>query len=216
MPDILLEAFIAALDYFEAGFLAVFPGGEILHANLAAQEMMKSGWPIQSNNGCLQGCNKKTTAFLLDGLRQAAQCGERSFSDVSCLDICLASSGSPKGAAVATLKALSSMPFNPPPVALFVTCLGNRSACSLSGVAECFALTPAETRALQHFSEGGTIAEAALALSISENTVKTHLQNIFAKTRLARQSQLIKLINDFRPPLRGVSNAVAANHAPPQ
>ncbi|MGA9265627.1 MAG: LuxR C-terminal-related transcriptional regulator, partial [Rhodomicrobium sp.] len=59
--------------------------------------------------------------------------------------------------------------------------------------------------------EGGTVAEAAHALAVSENTVKTHLQNIFAKTRSSRQAQLMKLVNDLRPPLRRMPGANAAS-----
>ena len=52
-----------------------------------------------------------------------------------------------------------------------------------------------------------TVAEAAHALAVSENTVKTDLPNIFAKTRSARQTQLMKVVNDLRSPLRQIQRA---------
>ncbi len=207
MPNVLFEALCATLDHFHAGFVAVFPDGKILYANRTAHEMMSEGWPIQSHNGSLQACGKKATAVLSKSLRQLTENTEHSPSDEICLDICLADAASPKGAAIATMKRLGNAKLDPSPVALFVTSIRSRGDCALSAIAECFGLTPAETRTLHHFVEGGTVAEAAHALAVSENTVKTHLQNIFAKTRSSRQAQLIKLVNDLRPPLRLLAGA---------
>ena len=207
MPDVLFEALCAALDHFDSGFVVVCPDGRILHANRMAREMMAEGWPIQSNNGSLLACSKKATALLLKSLRQVTQATERSPSNDMSLDICLADAASPKGVAIATMKPLINARLDPSPVALFVTSIKSRGDCALAAIAECFGLTPAETRTLHHFVQGGTVAEAGHALAVSENTVKTHLQNIFAKTRSSRQAHLIKLINDLRPPLRQMINA---------
>ena len=206
MSDILFNALSGTLDLLDAGFVAVLPGGAILHANRFAREMMIDGWPIQSSNGVLQGWNKKTTSLLLDSLQRLEKLSECSPSNEVCLDICLADASSPKGVAFATLKPLACPGLARPPVALFVTGIESRRHCPLSGVAECFGFTPAETRTLHHILEGSTVAEAALALAVSENTVKTHLQNLFAKTRLSRQGELINLIYDFRPPLRHIAD----------
>jgi DNA-binding CsgD family transcriptional regulator len=187
----------------------VFPDGKILHANRMAHQMMSEGWPIQSNNGLLQASGKKETALLLKSLRQVEETTEDSPPEDVCLDICLANAASPKGVAIATMKLLAGATFNP--VALFVTNIRSRRDCALSAIAECFGLTRAETRTLHHFVEGGTVAEAADALAVSENTVKTHLQNIFAKTRSSRQAQLMKLVNDLRPPLRQIPRADASS-----
>jgi len=211
MPNVLFQALCATLDHFSAGFLVVFPDGKILHANRMAHQMMSEGWPIQSNNGVLQASGKKETALLLKSLRQVAETAEDSPPADIRLDICLANAASPKGFAIATMKLLASTTLNPPPVALFVTNIGSRSDCALSAIAECFGLTRAETRTLHHFVKGGTVAEAAHALAVSENTVKTHLQNIFAKTRSSRQAQLVKLVNDLRPPLRQIHRADASS-----
>ena len=204
MSDVLFQALCATLDHFDAGFVAVFPDGKILHANRMAREMMSSGWPIQSNNGCLQASSKKMTALLLSSLQRVMEAAASSPAEDVCLDICLADAASPQGVAIASMKPLHNGMSDKSlcPVALFVTSIRDRGDCALSAIAECFGLTPAETRTLHHFVEGGTVAEAGQTLAVSENTVKTHLQNIFAKTRSSRQVQLIKLVNDLRPPLR--------------
>ncbi len=50
-------------------------------------------------------------------------------------------------------------------------------------------LTPREGEVLQFVAQGSTNKEIADALFISENTVKTHLQNIMEKLHLANRSQ---------------------------
>ena len=154
MPDVLFEALCATLDHFDSGFVVVFPDGKILHANRMAHEMMAEGWPIQSNNGSLQACSKKATTLLLKSLRQVTQTTERSPSDDISLDICLADAASPKGVAIATMKPLINARLDPSPVALFVTSIKSRGDCALAAIAECFGLTPAETRTLHHFVAG--------------------------------------------------------------
>ncbi len=202
MGNGLFAALCAALDQFDAGFVAVFPDGKILHANRIAHEMMSDGWPIQACDGALQASSKKATVLLLKGLQHVTENSDGSLSEDICLDICLADAASSRGVAVATIKRLAGAKLDPPPVGLFVTNIRRRGDCALSAIADCFGLTPAETRTLHHFVEGGTVAEAARALAVSENTVKTHLQNMFAKTRSSRQTQLIKLVRDLTPPLQ--------------
>src|SRR4029077_7500218 len=57
-----------------------------------------------------------------------------------------------------------------------------------------FNLTPAEVHLCMRLCEGESLSEAAEFNSISINTAKTHLKNIFSKTRTVRQSQLIALL----------------------
>ncbi len=211
MSNLLFEALCATLDELSAGFIVAYPDGKILHANRIAQDMMDAGWPIRSLDGFVQGDGRKSTASLLNGLREVADMAERLPAQDCCLDICLSDIACPQGAAIATMKPLACAKLNGSNhvVALFVTGIGSRDRCALSSIAKCFGLTPAETKALRHFVEGGTVANVASALHISENTVKTHLQSIFAKTRSSRQPQLIKLVNDLTPPLRPLANVRA-------
>jgi DNA-binding NarL/FixJ family response regulator len=69
-------------------------------------------------------------------------------------------------------------------------------------VAWLYKLTPSELRVLGAIIEVGGVSAVAEALGISEATVKTHLQHLFEKTGLRRQTDLVKLIAGHANPLR--------------
>jgi DNA-binding CsgD family transcriptional regulator len=59
---------------------------------------------------------------------------------------------------------------------------------------DAYGLTQAEARVALAASSGASIPETATRLNISPNTVKTHLQRVFAKTGANRQAELARLI----------------------
>jgi DNA-binding CsgD family transcriptional regulator len=66
-----------------------------------------------------------------------------------------------------------------------------------------FQLTPSEVRVLDAVLKVSGVSEIADALGVSESTVKTHLQNIFGKTGVRRQADLIKLVAAHPRPFPG-------------
>jgi DNA-binding CsgD family transcriptional regulator/PAS domain-containing protein len=65
-----------------------------------------------------------------------------------------------------------------------------------------FGLTHSERRVLSCVAEGLPIAEIARRLNIGEATARTHLHQIFEKTGMRRQAELVALIASFSLPLR--------------
>jgi len=57
-----------------------------------------------------------------------------------------------------------------------------------------FAFTPAETRFANQLMSGKTIADACAALKISHSTGCSHLRNMFKKTKVHRQGELVALL----------------------
>ena len=57
-----------------------------------------------------------------------------------------------------------------------------------------FGLTPAEARLALHLVAGETLRSAAVKLSISYETARTQLKNIFSKTGTCRQAELVIVI----------------------
>ncbi|MCV6592975.1 MAG: helix-turn-helix transcriptional regulator [Silicimonas sp.] len=60
-------------------------------------------------------------------------------------------------------------------------------------------LSPAETLLIAHLAEGASLEESAEALQIARNTARNHLSRIFAKTGVARQSELMRLVQAVLP-----------------
>jgi DNA-binding CsgD family transcriptional regulator len=57
-----------------------------------------------------------------------------------------------------------------------------------------FDLTPAEARVAQAIVEGKTLEQLAATLCLSRETVRTQLKSVLAKTRVARQAELVGLL----------------------
>jgi DNA-binding NarL/FixJ family response regulator len=87
--------------------------------------------------------------------------------------------------------------------AVFVRRASLETPSPMETVAKLYRLTPSELRVLGAVIDVGGVSAVAEALGISEATVKTHLQHLFEKTGLRRQTDLVKLIASHADPLRG-------------
>src|SRR6266478_5843201 len=73
---------------------------------------------------------------------------------------------------------------------------------AMESMSKLYGLTPAELRVLAAVSEFGGVSAVSDVVGVSEATVKTHLQRLFAKTGTNRQTELIKLVAAHASPLR--------------
>lgn len=72
----------------------------------------------------------------------------------------------------------------------------------ISSAAARFALTSGETLVLAQLLNGHTLAGVADILGVARSTVKSHLDAIYRKTGMNRQSELVKLVMSLASPLR--------------
>jgi DNA-binding CsgD family transcriptional regulator len=86
--------------------------------------------------------------------------------------------------------------------AIFVHKASVEAPSAMETMAKSYRLTPGELRVLGAMHEVGAVSSVAEALGISEATVKTHLQHLFAKTGTNRQAELVKLLAAHASPLR--------------
>jgi len=86
--------------------------------------------------------------------------------------------------------------------AVMVTVSTPDTAPAVDAMAETYGFTPAETRILEQLCSGHAPPEIAAGLDVSLSTVKTHLLQMFRKTGLHRQADLVKLGYSLGLPLR--------------
>jgi len=191
----------ATLDKLVVGVIVVAANGRILHTNEAADGMLAAASPISSLQGRLH------LAGAADAeLAKAIKLAERE-ADIGKVGIAIPLPGENADVTLAHVLPLvrgevRSQLLPHAAAAIFITRPGQASPSNLSGFAEIFRLTPAETRVLQELIRGGaTMIEVASSLDISETTAKTHLSHILAKTGVGRQAELIALVRDLVPPL---------------
>jgi DNA-binding NarL/FixJ family response regulator len=84
---------------------------------------------------------------------------------------------------------------------VFVRLASIEAPSSLQCVAELYNLTRSEIRVLRAIAEVTGIPAVAEVLGVSEATVKTHLQHLFAKTGVNRQKDLVRLMAAHASPL---------------
>jgi DNA-binding CsgD family transcriptional regulator len=78
-------------------------------------------------------------------------------------------------------------------VLMFIVDPANRAGIPVSWMMDSYGLTKAEAKVALAASSGLTIPETAGQLGVSQNTIKTHLRRVFAKTGTSRQSELARL-----------------------
>jgi DNA-binding CsgD family transcriptional regulator len=97
------------------------------------------------------------------------------------------------------LSALGDDQFNGGRAVLFLTDLTCPRWPDAAVLSVAFGLTAAEARLAVLLAVGGGINEAAAALGVRRETVRSQLRTIFAKTNTGRQAELAELLARVRP-----------------
>jgi len=177
--------------------------GFILYANTSAEHMFATGGPIFRQDRIIQAQNPSIGDALLQAIASAA-------SDTSLgskgIGLPISATGMPP--AVAYVLPLSQgtarAAFRPACAAVFVSTTTSASPLPEAVLTTLFDLTPAEARVLMTIGSGISPPQSAEALGVSENTIKTHLSRIYAKTGKSRQADLVKLVVEIGAPLRSL------------
>lgn len=193
-----------ALDSLAAGIFLLDASGRILFANSAGQRALddrKVLYSVENNlvasegsanqelQDALKSANEQTAQTSVRGTAIPLQSGqERWLAHVLPLN---------HGVRQSLGDAFAST------VAVFVRKAGVSLPSPLEIVARQFKLTASEVRVLKGILDIGGVPEIADALGISNGTVRTHLKSIFAKTAVARQADLVKLVLGYASPSEG-------------
>jgi DNA-binding CsgD family transcriptional regulator/PAS domain-containing protein len=190
-----------ALDALRCGVVLTNGRGVILYANQAAQHMLRSGGVIEGQGGMLIAKTPSAAAELRVALKAAM---DETRIGKTGLAIRLTEPEMP--VMFAHVLPLSGgdlrTRLEPEAVAAVFVSAPPDGKDAADVTAATYDLTPAETRVLAYLLGGHTLAEAATRLAITPSTAKAHLDNIFAKTRVSRQADLMRLGLGLAAPTR--------------
>ena len=195
---------VDALDTLTAGVFLVDARCGIVFANVAGQALLAEGDVLRASHGILTVVDAQAGRAFRDAI-EAAVGGDLA---IGVRGIALPLSPQPDRRRLAHILPLTSGARRDAGLtyaavaAVFVRKAALDTPSPMQTVAGLYSLTPSELRVLGAIIEVGGVSAVAEALGISEATVKTHLQHLFEKTGLRRQTDLVKLIAGHANPLR--------------
>jgi DNA-binding CsgD family transcriptional regulator len=189
------QSLVASLDSFDVGIITVDAESLILHANAQARAMFAAGTPVISRHDRL-------SALPQDAASELSKAVTRAHPGEPVIGVpLLGPEGAPAIAHVLPLERRKDFPhFGPRAAAMvFVSMADQTRPVNFDALARHHRISAAETRVLECVIAGSTVAQVGLALDISKDTVKTHLRQIFSKTGVRSQTELIKMVNRLAP-----------------
>jgi DNA-binding CsgD family transcriptional regulator/PAS domain-containing protein len=200
------------LDALKCGVFLTRQNGAILHANRAAERMMRHGGSIQSLRGVVQAKAPEAAHELLAAIATAAK--DETALGKTGLAIRLSDDDAPPQFAHVLPLGHGEQRAGLKPDAVAAVFVGaalddEEGAEAMAGA---FGLTCAETRLVESLLVGRSLKESAVALGIAMTTAKTHLDNIFQKTGVNRQAELMRLASRAASPARPTKPDLAGSH----
>lgn len=197
------EIFRDVVDALQTPVFIVSADMEIMFANVSAEEMLKDSHMLASQRGRLD------FKFRLAGnaIENAVATSKRDefVLGPSGINVPLLRTETPAVAHVMPL-ARRDHPHRVSQkavAAIFIASAGRAPIPAMDAIGALFGLTPAEKNVGAQLALGRNSYDIASANGLSENTVKTHIRNLFDKTGVADQKRLAVLIKDLSPPVRG-------------
>jgi len=195
-------AFMDALNGLAAAVFLVERNGRIVFANQSGQAMLEDGRVVCARNDALATADSRP---VLSDVIALACGGDASLGTRGIAVPLSAPSETPWLAHVLSLTSGARQDTGTnfgAVAAVFVHRTTIEALSSIETMAKLYRLTPSEMRVLSAVSDVGGVSTVADAIGISQATVKTHLQRLFAKTGTNRQADLIKLVATHSSPLR--------------
>lgn len=202
IATIAADSFESTLEVLSVGIILVDATARIIHANGAAQQMLRDGDAIHSVGGRMQTALPAATAALVKAIAQAGrdEAGMgRSGIGVPVPD----ASGRRQLAHVLPLqqRAVRQQLGSAAVAAVFIAPTHAGPPIPAAALGALYDLTPAEARVLVDISAGHTPAGLAVAFGVAEATVRTHLARVFSKTGTSRQADLVRLVGSLNLPI---------------
>lgn len=192
------------LDSLPFGVVLVNMTGRVLQANRFGEEILAAGDGLAREGAGLRAGSGADTERLNHVIAQVAgSVVESGTTPVGVLSLERPSMSPPWLVVVVPVHARRRADTVTEIAALFVTeaAGGNPTGIPPEAVARLFGLTPAEARLLIALIDGLNLDQAAGRFEVSKNTLRNQLNQIFRKTGVSKQSELVRLILSSPAPI---------------
>ena len=190
----------AALDTVAAGIMLVGPDLDVIHANDAASRQLSDASTLGTSRGRLSARSPYTQAALARAVGLAAHSDEAMGRSGFCLP---AAGGTGESRILHVLPVAhgsARRAIAPKAIAAVFVAPETIPTAPADALTALFDLSRAEARTMAAIGAGKNQNEAAAALGVAENTVKTHLSAIYRKTGLSRRAEIVDLVGSLRLP----------------
>lgn len=179
--------------------IVVTAGGHIVYANAAAEEVLRAADGLRIRAGRLEATFVTTDATLQRSIRAALT--PRDAPSASSLLCERSREAHPYLVEVLPIDPADAS--GPTQRAMVVIDPGSEARTAATLLHRHYGLTASETQIALMVLNGSGIKDMAERMSLSQATVKTHLQHVFDKTGTHRQADIVRLLAALRSPCRG-------------
>ena len=188
------EGMATFLDRSPYGLFLLDAEGRMKHANRTGETMLTAADVLGARQGRLHAVSA-TQSQRLRALIQAATAADPAARTGGSMTLSAPGAAQSLAVTVAPVRLETSLLFDGGPCVLVCAAdLNAGVAMPEQRLGELFGLTPAEARVALALFEGRSTREAADHLALSFFTVRAHLARIFAKTGVASQAELARLM----------------------
>jgi DNA-binding CsgD family transcriptional regulator len=192
------------VDHLSTGILLTEESGRIAYMNGSAEAILKEGNALKSRDGRLVAARPDARDALSRALHESSAGRAPSASGQHAIPL-PDQEGSGLIANVLPLQwreGRNPLATLPGAAAVIIQNPAEGAPPPMEAIGLLYGLTAAERNVLEHIADSHSPQETADRLGVSVNTVKSHLQKIFAKTNTARQADLVRLMARSTAPLK--------------
>ena len=185
------------LNLLSTGMALVDRDCRLLLANRSASRLLDIGDGLTLSHGRVGAVRREQMEQLRDLVDRACSADKLEVAEASFAGVMTIDRGDdvrPLSIMIAPVQLSAEAGGNSQVAAIFIRDLEVRQSVPPEVLAKLFGLTPAEARVVVELVKGKRPQEVADDLSVSLNTVRNQLKQIFSKTNTGRQSELISLV----------------------